>query len=109
LGCRDEHVPEYAVYTAADDDSRLLSNIKNEFNERPFWLLPKPQQLKHHEKKLYWKDELHLISGPERIEDNWWSKPISRDYYIAKNIYGDHYWIFCNRRTKRWYIQGIFP
>ena len=109
LGCRDEHVPEYAVYTIADDDSRLLSNIKNEFNERPFWLLPKPQQLKHHEKKLYWKDELHLISGPERIEDNWWSKPISRDYYIAKNIYGDHYWIFCNRRTKRWYIQGIFP
>ncbi|MDG1987156.1 MAG: DNA polymerase Y family protein, partial [Halieaceae bacterium] len=59
--------------------------------------------------KLYWKDELHLISGPERIEDYWWSKPISRDYYIAKNIYGNHYWIFCNRRTKHWYIQGIFP
>ncbi len=107
LSCCDEHVPEHAVCTI-DDDFELLSDIKNEFNERPFWLLPEPEPLKYHEKKLYWKDELNLISGPERIEDNWWSKPISRDYYIAKNLHGNHYWVFRNRRTRRWYIQGIF-
>ena len=70
--------------------------------------MPEPKPLRQHRSQLYWKGALQLVYGPERIEDNWWQEPVSRDYYIAKGDGGLHYWVFYDRLNKSWFIQGIF-
>ena len=107
LGCRDEHLPEFALHIGGDNlqddcDSTQLRA------QRPFWLMPRPQPLKRHGEQLYWNGALNLVYGPERIEDNWWREAVSRDYYIAEDNSGQHYWIFDNRLTRQWFIHGIF-
>ena len=49
-----------------------------------------------------------LLDGPERIEDNWWAKAVSRDYFVARDGGGQQYWIYRDRLQKDWYIQGVF-
>jgi len=58
--------------------------------------------------RLYWNGALELVYGPERIEDNWWQEAVSRDYYIAADGNGQHYWVFRDRLARQWYIQGVF-
>ena len=108
LGCRDEHLPEYAVHVARDDpgDEHSTSHI---CAQRPFWLMPQPQPLRQQGSQLYWNGPLRLVYGPERIEDNWWLQPVSRDYFIAEDSHGQHFWIYRDRLVQHWYIQGIFP
>lgn len=105
VGCRDEHLPEFAVHTCpdrpADEGDELCA-------QRPFWLMPRPQDLPERQQQLHWQGRLELVYGPERIEDNWWQQPVSRDYYIARGEAGQHYWIFRDRLAQRWYIHGIF-
>jgi protein ImuB len=107
ISCRDEHLPEFALHLSNED---LADNCgsKQHSEQRPFWLLPQPQAVKQHGKKLYWNGALRLIVGPERIEDNWWQEAVSRDYYIAANNGNQHYWIFRDRLTSSWFIHGIF-
>jgi protein ImuB len=70
--------------------------------------MPRPQALKRHGGRLYWNGRLRLVYGPERIEDNWWHEPVSRDYYIARNSGGQDYWVFRDRLSQHWFIQGVF-
>jgi protein ImuB len=49
-----------------------------------------------------------MVCGPERIEDNWWQEPVSRDYYIAADKGGQRYWVFRDRLTQQWYVHGAF-
>ena len=70
--------------------------------------MPQPQPLRQHGSQLYWNSALKLLHGPERIEDNWWQKAVSRDYYIATDSSGQHYWVFHDRLGKQWYIHGVF-
>ncbi len=107
VGCRDEHLPELAVRVSSDR-SGCEPPDDNPCAQRPFWLMPEPQRLRQHGSKLYWNGALQLVYGPERIEDNWWRSPVSRDYYIAEGGSGEHYWIFRDRLGSRWYVQGIF-
>ena len=110
IGCRDEHLPELAVLTGSDHpgDDQASTTTSRPCAQRPFWLLPQPQGLKQRGSQLYWNGALELLYGPERIEDNWWREAVSRDYYIAANSDGGHYWIFRDRLDKHWYIHGIF-
>jgi protein ImuB len=145
MGCRDEHLPELTVFLGSDEP-KARANIPVPCAQRPFWLMPEPQELRLSHGRLYWnspkpmnspelmnspgpmnshgagnshgpgnshrnirsKNALELIYGPERIEDNWWRKPASRDYYVASNSSGLHYWVFCERSSRQWYIHGIF-
>ncbi|MFK7974810.1 MAG: DNA polymerase Y family protein [Halioglobus sp.] len=107
VGCRDEHLPELAVLVSSDDGTHTKPTQEHCL-QRPFWLMPQPQPLKQYGKQLYWKSALQLVYGPERIEDNWWQEPVSRDYYIAAGSTGEHYWVFYDRLAKQWLIQGIF-
>ena len=107
VGCRDEHLPEYAVHVAQDTPATPASDLH--CGQRPFWLMPQPQALRHQGNQLYWNGPLQLVYGPERIEDNWWLQPVSRDYYVAEDERGQHFWIYRDRLVKHWYIQGIFP
>lgn len=107
VGCRDEHLPELAVRVSSDR-SGCEPPGDNPCAQRPFWLMPEPRRLRQHGSKLYWNGALNLVYGPERIEDNWWRSPVSRDYYIAEGGGGEHYWVFRDRLGSRWYVQGVF-
>ena len=107
VGCRDEHLPEFAVHVSSDRAGGE-PGIGRPCFQRPFWLMPQPQLLRQSRQQLYWKGPLSLLYGPERIEDNWWQEAASRDYYIAADSGGQHYWVFRDRLARNWYIHGIF-
>ena len=107
VGCRDEHLPEFAVHVGSDRPGGEPTNGRP-CAQRPFWLMPQPQVLKQSRKQLYWNGALTLLHGPERIEDNWWQEAVSRDYYIARDSNGQRYWVFRDRLAREWYIHGIF-
>jgi protein ImuB len=71
---------------------------------RPVWLLDEPLPLPKPE----------ILQGPERIESGWWDgKGVARDYYVARQSQGAHFsgarlWVFQERRSKRWYLHGVF-
>ena len=66
---------------------------------RPVWLLNEPLPLPKPE----------ILQGPERIESGWWDgKGVARDYYVARQPDGARLWVFQERRTKRWYVHGVF-
>jgi protein ImuB len=107
VGCRDEHLPEFALLVSSDyagDEHRTTAHCA----QRPFWLMPQPKALRQHGVQLYWNGALKLMYGPERIEDNWWQEAVSRDYYIAADSSGQHYWVFHDRLARQWYIHGVF-
>jgi protein ImuB len=107
IGCRDEHLPEYALLVSNAAVGGEYSTATH-YVQRPFWLLPQPQALRQHGEQLYWNSALQLLYGPERIEDNWWQDAVSRDYYIAVDNSGQRYWVFYDRLGRQWYIHGVF-
>ena len=107
IGYRDEHLPELALHISNETPGEQHDN-KPDSAQRPFWLMPQPQPLRQQRQQLYWKRALKLLYGPERIEDNWWQQAISRDYYIATDDRGQHYWVFRDRLAQQWYIHGVF-
>ena len=67
---------------------------------RPVWLLDTPLPL---------SEPGLLEQGPERIESGWWDgKGVARDYYVARQAQGAKLWVFQERRSKRWYLHGVF-
>ena len=84
--------------------------------QRPFWLLPKPQALRAaNNRPVYKHQPLTLVQGPERIESGWWDNTHeARDYFIAQDAQGVHYWVFRASPTRtgvadaHWYLQGLF-
>ena len=106
-----EHCPEYATQQLNYKDKKAeisAAGVAN--NPRPFWLLDAPIQLTLRGSKLYHREAITLISGPERIETYWWSgQDILRDYYIARDRNGSRLWVFRERRGKRnWFLHGYF-
>jgi protein ImuB len=74
---------------------------------RPLWLFDAPVLLAEAEspRRHGWVME----QGPERIESGWWDgKGVARDYYCARDGHGARLWVFQERRTKRWYLHGVF-
>ena len=108
IACRDEHLPEFAAYSSCDTRLHTATTVPGK-SLRPFWLMPEPQPLRQFEQRPYWNGRLTLLEGPERIEDNWWSEAVSRDYYVARDPGGQQYWIYRDRLLGSWFIQGIFP
>ena len=106
-----EHCPEYANQQSNYEEERtkvLADSVTA--NSRPFWLLEKPLRLVLNNGKLYHRQVIGIISGPERIETYWWSgKEVQRDYYIAREHCGSRIWIFRERIGERnWYLHGYF-
>jgi protein ImuB len=70
---------------------------------RPLWLLQKPVAIEASQ------ESLKLVSGPERIESGWWDdQDVARDYYTARNGNGQRLWVFRDRRTRSWFLHGLF-
>jgi protein ImuB len=106
IGCRDEHLPELALHVSSEATTAPAAGQPCAW--RPFWLLPEPQPVRREQGQLHWQGLLQLVAGPERIEDNWWQEPVSRDYYIARGSRGQYYWLFHDRLRRQWYIHGLF-
>jgi protein ImuB len=76
---------------------------------RPVWLLDEPAQLPLSEVRQILEEPEIVEEGPERIESGWWDgKGIARDYYIVRRTGGARLWVFQERRSKRWYLHGVF-
>ncbi len=79
-------------------------------NQRhPLWLLEHPLELDASQGLPTYGGPLDLHSSAERVETGWWDDAdVTRDYYIARNLLGERLWIFCDRRTRNWFLQGRF-
>lgn len=111
-----EHCPEYACeqpeYTATDtpQKTRASGNSPVAVNPRPLWLLTEPLQLSVRNGRLYHRQPVAIVHGPERIETRWWSgDDVRRDYYIAREGNGSRLWIYREKTgTGNWYLHGFF-
>ncbi|MGA2398320.1 MAG: DNA polymerase Y family protein [Steroidobacteraceae bacterium] len=76
---------------------------------RPVWLLDEPAQLPLLAVRQILEEPGVVEEGPERIESGWWDgKGIARDYYIVRQAGGARLWVFRERRSRRWYLHGVF-
>ncbi|GAC1668171.1 MAG: DNA polymerase Y family protein [Steroidobacteraceae bacterium] len=108
-----EHRPEAAwrrvrelALTSAARGGEMIVRESGDGMPRPVWLLASPLPL---------TSGLVLEQGPERIESGWWDgKDVARDYYIARlapdsrRSHGAKLWVFQERRSKVWYLHGMF-
>ena len=101
-----EYLPEKAnlinekQFLAAQGDKKDIP--------KPLWLLTSPLPIKNNGDNLFWHRPLSILSGPERLCDNWWRSDQQRDYYLACNERGSRYWLYRDTQSKRWFIHGIF-
>jgi len=110
-----EHRPEAAWRRVHELHLTAAARVAEEISDqlpRPVWLLNEPLPLPKPE----------ILQGPERIESGWWDgKGVARDYYIARQPagrppgegqdgpgHGARLWVFQERRSKRWYVHGVF-
>lgn len=106
IATRDEHLPEFAGYCSLDTRPASVPLENGEL--RPFWLMREPERLNEFNGEPCRRGRLELLDGPERIEDNWWDRAVSRDYYVARDASGILYWIYHDRLDNHWYLQGVF-
>ena len=102
---KNEHIPEKAGSITKFDMEQFFEQQTTE-NTRPLWLLKTPNPIKFLNGKLYFKSPITILSGPERINDNWWENNQQLDYYIARDEEGTNYWIY--KSGVKWFIHGIF-
>lgn len=66
---------------------------------RPSYLQAKPSQL---------KEQVKILSGPERITSGWWEfNSVCRDYYVAESQQGKKLWVF-RTPNQQWFVHGYF-
>jgi protein ImuB len=101
-----EHRPECAWQRVHELGRATHGQVGN--TPRPVWLLETPLLLAADALQLSHQG-LILAEGPERIESGWWDGlDVARDYYRARNPHGAHWWVFQERRTRSWYLHGVF-
>lgn len=93
----DDHRPEKAWCATQLASKTSVSH----WPARPLWLLQEP---------VVATDKLTIKSSAERIENGWWEDvDVRRDYFIAVDTRGTHYWVFRARPSaKTLYIHGVF-
>jgi len=98
LSTVEDHRPEKAWEKLLPDTCKDYSQ---HWPRRPIWILDKPQAA---------KIRLNRISEIERIETGWWDDTdVRRDYFIADDRHGAHYWVYRERYgSKELYIHGLF-
>jgi protein ImuB len=99
-------VHELSMATASRMGEKMTGSRVDDGMPRPVWLLDAPLPMAH---------DWVLEQGPERIESGWWDgRGVARDYYVARRVCGTRrsqgpkLWVFQERRSKRWYLHGVF-
>jgi protein ImuB len=109
-------VHELSLATASRMDQKMTGRGAGNEMPRPVWLLDAPLALSEPDIQASHRSGLVLEGGPERIESGWWDgKGVARDYYVARHCEGGtpkptpvRVWVFQERRSKRWYLHGVF-
>ena len=93
----DDHRPEKAW----SDTLRATRTPPERWPARPLWLLAVPRVA---------TEPLELGPDAERIENGWWDETdVRRDYFIARDARGAHYWVYRLRHDpERLWIHGLF-
>mgnify|MGYP003626377463 CR=1 FL=1 len=108
----NDHRPEKAWKKIRLHEKDYWVAPQQENLPRPGFLLPTPKALNVVDNSPCLGGKLSLIKGPERIDFGWWDqpidKPLTRDYYIARQRDGGLLWIFKHLDAGRWYLHGIF-
>ena len=107
-----EHRPEFAWSRSAAQpcaDGVRAGPLSPWASHRPLWLLPGPLPLTSTEAHRYYRGAVECLEGPERIESGWWDqRDVGRDYYIARSTGGERLWVYRDRRSRGWYLHGLF-
>lgn len=110
-GC--EHLPEKkSIKTNVGQvEQKSLEGLDDEIKQ-PLWLVGKQKITVQHKgnncRELSYKGRIAIVTIQERIEGQWWEGCQRRDYYIAKNERGNHYWIYQDLNSGGWFLQGVF-
>lgn len=76
---------------------------------RPAWLLEKPLKLAMRDDRPVYRRPLKTLTRAERIEAGWWDgEAVGRDYYVAADDQGRMFWLYRERMSGQWYLQGLF-
>ncbi len=52
-------------------------------------------------------EAITLSVGPYLISGKWWLNPFDREYYFAETAGGELRWIYYDRQSQEWRIQGL--
>ncbi|MFM0696876.1 DNA polymerase Y family protein [Paraburkholderia graminis] len=76
---------------------------------RPIWMLDKPLRLMMRDQRPIYRRPLKMLTRTERIEAGWWDGDlVERDYYVAADDRGHMFWVYRERISGDWYLQGLF-
>lgn len=80
------------------------------FSQPPLWLLEPPRPLDFRNGQPQWMNQpLEWLPGEERFSSHWWQPDNHvREYHIARHPSGACCWVFRERRSGRWFLQGLF-
>ncbi|MCO4856593.1 DNA polymerase Y family protein [Herbaspirillum sp. WGmk3] len=118
---RADHRPEIAnrwcsVMQSPASLPAALNTDAARLPPRPLWLLAEPLPLRMQQHKPFYRSALEFTSPPERIEAGWWEgRPLTRDYFTARDASHAYYWIFRQWRggewsdeEPQWFLHGLF-
>jgi protein ImuB len=110
LGLVADHRPERCWRTLAFDAAEALPAVAAAsvsgatvlmatLPPRPIWLIDPPKPMMQAPKQ---------VTAAERIQGGWWEgADASRDYYSAE-LHGGRFWVYRDRLTANWFLQGIW-
>lgn len=109
LSYHDSYIPEESNQRIAlNRPSNQQLPDRHLASLRPSWLFKTPIEIDVRKRGLYWRGYLTLLSGPERLQGNWWKVPSARDYFFAQRNDYVRLWIFRDLHKNQWYVQGIY-
>lgn len=96
----DDHRPERAWCPSPPG---APSDARGGRPARPLWLLQQPVHLAA-DARCGWR-----LRGLERVESGWWDgADVARDYFLAETPGGERLWVYRDRRSRDWFLHGLF-
>jgi protein ImuB len=100
LGLAADHRPEKSWCALPPGAAAGAPSGATDAPRRPLWLLPEPRPL---------EGMPRCVTGPERIEGGWWDGlDATRDYYVAEGGASARLWVYRERGTGSWFLQGLW-
>lgn len=120
IAIRESYLPEHAVELCPVVSTQDTgSAVWPEYRLRPIRMIDPPIEIQAPEAgPVTWftigrnRHTVVRSEGPERLEPEWWrtfdAAAVARDYYRVEDEHGFRFWIYWNRDSRRWFLQGHF-